>query len=399
MKKLHIFACTITVVAVLFAAGCTQESMGIFYSLEVEKDLEGDKGLDDSLKVWKLTKTADSYFIAAGKVYRRGIEAGTWEEIPPPAEGMLSSDIEFFNGTLYAMYRTGDAATSKLYTYAEGSGPWTQTGTVSGADSERITGLMAVGSGLYVSVLKEDLGTAYDPYALYYSADGSTFSLVDLPGDNDYSVRMIFDGDFDGTNYWFVSGDSVFAGTDPAVLTSRIGLTNTDGTDITPADIGGVYYCPELEKIFISSKDGVVLAKNQPAASADLSSGWYSSITKYTGETAEVFYDMIKVPGSGYDDTGAVTVIVGSDNGYYEIGIADSPDADSLSITVPSGLTETTTINYLNTKLSNNSIRSFAYDPAGAGGEDDIIFACTTSSGLWRNTYSADAGQRIWSRE
>ncbi len=399
MKKLHIFACTITVVVVLFAAGCTQESMGIFYSLEVEKDLEGDKGLDDSLKVWKLTKTTDSYFIAAGKVYRRGIETGNWEEIPPPAEGMLSSDLEYFNGTLYAMYRTGDAATSKLYTYAEGSGPWTETGTVSGAASERITGLMAVGSGLYVSVLREDLGTAYNPYALYYSSDGSTFSLVDLPGDNDYSVRMIFDGDFDGTNYWFISGDAVFAGTDPAVLTTSVSLTNTDGTVITPDDMGGVYYCPELEKIFISSKDGVVFAKNQPAPSADLSSGWYSSITKYTGETAEVFYDLIKVPGSGYDDTGAVTVIVGSDNGYYEIGIADSPDADSLSVTAPSGLTETTTINYLNTKLANNSIRSFAYDPAGAGGGDDIIFACTTSSGLWRNTYSADAGQRIWSRE
>ena len=399
MKKLCSYVCTISVVLVLFVTGCTQETMGIFYSLEVEKDLEGDKGLEDSLKVWKLTKTGDSYFIAAGKVYSRGIESGDWEEIPPPAEGMLSSDIEYFNGTLYAMYRTGDAATSKLYTYTAGNAPWTEAGSISGAASERVTGLMAVDSGLYVSVLKEDLDSAYDPYALFYSSDGSTFSLVDLPGDNDYSVRMIFDGDFDGTNYWFISGDTVFSGTDPAVLTTRVSLTNTGGTVMTPANIGGVYYCPEIEKIFISSKNGVVLVKNRPASSADISSGWYSSITKYSGETAEVFYDLIKVPGSGYDDTGAVTVIVGSDNGYYEIGIADGPDADSLSITAPSGLTETTTINYLNTKLANNSIRSFAYDPAGAGGGDDIIFACTTSSGLWRNTYNAEAGQRIWSRE
>lgn len=402
MTKLPIFIFSVLLFSLLFFAGCTQENMGIYYSLEVERDLEGDKGLDDSLKVWELAAAGDKYFIAAGKVYRREIADGTWSELAPPAEGMLSSDIEYFNGTVYAMYRTADAKTSKLYTFNTGSGSWTPFDSVSGDTNERVTGIMTVGSGLFVSVLKDDLDAEYNPYSLYYTADGSSFSLVDLPGENDYSVRMIFDGDFDGTNYWFISGNRIFSGTDPSVLSSDVSLVNADGTDISPADMGGIYYCRELEKIFISSKDGLVFVKNGASAvsGTDLSSGWYSSTRKYKGETGEVFYDFIKVPKSDYDQTSGVVVIVGSDNGYYEIYFPGDPvTAEELSISAPDGTTETTTINYLNTKLADNSIRSFSYYAGNAGASDDVIFACTTSSGLWRNTFSSSAGQRVWSRE
>ncbi len=374
--------------------------MGIFYSLEVEKDLEGDKGLDDSLKVWELTKAADMYYIAAGKVYRRGLTADHWDEIAPPAEGMLSSDIEYFGGGVLAIFRSMDGNTSKLYVLNRSNLNWIQIPTVSGNVNERIANMIVVGGYLYVSVLNDSAATAYKPYTLFCSGNGSSFTRVDLPGDDNISTRLIFDGDFDGTNYWLVSGNSIITGTDPVVLDTTVTAYNQIREVITPAHIGGIYYCPELDKIFISTQDGTVLAKNQPGlAGSDLTYYWYTSSTAYKGDSVEVFYDIMKVPVSGYDQEGTVVIIVGSDSGYYEIGVDKAHNATSLSLSRPITNTQTTTINYLNTSLSESSLRYFAYDPGGTGGGDDIIFACTTNSGLWRNTYSTDAGQRIWSRE
>lgn len=384
----------------LFFSACTQDELGIFYSLEVEKDLEGDKGLEDSLKVWELTKAGDTYYLAAGKAFQRGRDADQWEEIGPPDEGMLTSDIEFFNDTVYAIFRTRDGATSRLYSYNAGSGSWDEEDSISGDSNERIAGLLVVESGLYASVLKEDLDTPSNPYTLYYSDDGSDYTRVDLPGDDDYSVRTVFDGTFDGTNYWFISGSDIFSGTDPAILTTSVDLYDSDGNNITPTDFGGIYFCEELDKIFLSTQDGVIFVKNQPGLAGNIvTSNWYNSSRIEKGDSGEVFYDFIKIPASRYDDTGAVVVIVGSDTGYYEIEIDDADDSDSLTIKRPRGSTETTSINYLNTSLSESSIRSFAYDERSNGGGDDVIFACTTSSGLWRNTYNEDSDQRTWSRE
>lgn len=405
MSKLIYFLFVVSAfLLVIFLPSCTQENMGIYYSLEVEKDLEGDKGLDDSLKVWELVRAGSSYYIAAGKVYSRAVDGGTWAEIAPPAEGMLSTDVEYFNGSVYALFRSGDGETSQIYRYQSGTAAWQQINSISGTEGERVTGLMVIGAGMYVTVLRDDLSAGYSPYSLYYTADGSSYTLVDLPGDNDYSVRIIFDGDFDGTNYWVVSGDSLFFGTAPGVFDTEVSIGdadgNQDGNPVLPSSIGGIFYNSELDTLFLSSKDGYVLTKSDPgSAGADPGSGWYSSVQKFAGSDPEVFYDFTKVPHTDYGSSGEVTVIVGSDNGYYEIGFAETTDTTPIRVSSPDGTTVTTTINYLNTKLADNSIRSFAYDPGDSVGADDVVFACTTSSGLWRNTYTEGASQRVWSRE
>jgi len=378
--------------------GCTQENMGIYYSLEVEKDLEGDKGLDDSLKVWEMIKAGDTYYIAAGKVYRRGFSDESWAELGPPESGMLSSDITFFNDTIFCIYRSADGNTSKLYSLNTNDYSWTALETITADKDDRITGVIALQTVLYVSVLNEDVDSSYKPYSLHFTEDGTNFTLVDLPGDNDYSVRIISDGDFDGTNYWLVSGDTILSGTSPGSLTETISPNDTNGNDLTPANIGGIYYCEDIDKIFISSKEGTVIFKNQPSTGI-LADDWYQSESALSGDDYEVFYDFTKVTVPGVDQTESIIVIVGSDSGYYEINVDSAADADTIDLSKPTGFTNTTTINYLNTKLAVNSIRNFLFDPVNSGYDDDVIFACTTSSGLWRNAYNASSGARIWSIE
>lgn len=402
----------ITVSLLLFSSlwlffSCTQEDIGIFYSLEIESELEEDKGLEDELKVWEMVRTditdsEDSYFIAAGKVFSRPAVAAedstvSWSDVSPPAEGMLCSDIVFFNSSVFALFRTSDGTVSNLYVYRSSADPpWELVDVDTSVDNERIMGIIQVSDTMYVEKFEVDAGSDYyKPYSLWYSTDGSSFNKCSINNSNpdlsdDISLRLIFDGDFDGTNYMLVSGNAVYRSTDGSSF-DEVTLTDTGGTAITFTDIGGVYYSDTHSLLFLSSKSGFIYA-NDLASDPDITANWNKSTD--LDDSDLVFYDFSYIPSA---EDGTEVVIVGSDEGYYEIPSLN--DLTSITPRKPGSEELTTTVNYLNTALSNGSIRKFFVDSA-PDLTNEVIFALTTSNGLWQNRLIDDADpHRVWTRE
>jgi prepilin-type processing-associated H-X9-DG protein len=396
-RLIHIFL-AFSLLAAVFSIGCTQDELGIFYSLEIESELEQDRGLEDNLKVWDMTKTAaGNYYIAAGTVYTRS-SGGTedWSTVAPPQEEMLSSNILFFDGHLFSIYRTEDGA-SRLYRRPDTSGAtWTE---VADADlnGKEIMSVFSAGTALFVC-RRENPGTA-DAYTLWNSAVGDplNFSQTILTGlSENQSPRYIFDASYDGTDYWVISGGLLLSGTSGNL--SEVTMNQVGGGALSPDNFGGIFFVDSVDLgtandlIFISDKSGNLYTKEE--GNAD----WYVGVNPSTENQTITFYDMELLT---VDESGSTVpvLMIGSNNGYYEVPFDGTQDLASLSPSRPDIDSYSTSINYLNTTLSEGTILELFLDNRGTGGDvtDDLMFACTSSTGLWVNNLGDT--DRVWSRE
>jgi hypothetical protein len=307
--------------------------------------------------------------------------------------------MTYFNSTIYGVFRNSAGTTSQLHQFDTTAATWGNPLDLdTSVEGERIMGIFSVNNILFIEKLETESGTDYyDPYTLWYTTDGTTYAKAGLDNttlQDGISLRLIFDGAYDGTNYWLVSGNTIYTGTTGTSF-QETSITDTNGNAITLSDIGGIYYNSDLNMLFLSSKDGLIYIYDIGS-----SLGWYPS-TAFV-DTEVVFYDFAYIPApSGYA-YGEFIVIVGSDEGYYEIPRLD--DLTSITLQKPGADLLTTSLNYLNTSLSQGSVRNFYIDEdPSAGGSvtygDDILFACTTNNGLWINKLNDDATFRIWSRE
>ncbi len=431
MRKLYVISVIFFISVFTLFSGCTQEDIGIFYSLEIESEREGDLGLGDELKGWEMTMIGSTYYIASGKVFYRPADSSVnWAEIDSPAEDMLCSDIAAFLGTLYAVFRTVDGTLSHLYRLVDASAnAWARVGTEGSIfyDS-RIVSVLQLHNTLFVSAYAVASGSEYDqftPYSLWFTKDGAAFGDVQLNNitfsPDDISLRSVFDGIWDGTNYWLITGDVIYLGPDnPAALSfSEVASSAAEYSGVT--DMGGIYYSPHLDLIFLSSKSEYIYIRENSAGAA-----WVQSIPAED----ESFYDFsyIDAPDTIPDEKVSsatkpypddVVIVAGSDTGYYEVlalttetvgedtytinsGFSDNPlSAVSIRPRRPSKPEITTDLNYLNTNLSNGTILRFFVDQTEADIKDHRTFACTASNGLWQNRYSAEVQgvERVWTRE
>ena len=382
-------------------AGCTQEELGIFYSLEIESELEQDRGLEDNLKVWDMTKTDnDNYYIAAGTVYTRSA-GGTedWSEVEPPAAENLSSDIIFFDGFLFSIYRTEDGA-SRLYRRTDTAGASWQEVADTEINGNEIMSVFSADTTLFVC-RRENPGTA-DAYTLWNSTVGDplNFSQTTLAGTfitGNQSPRYIFDASYDGADYWVISGGTLFSGTSGAL--SEVTMSEVGGGSLSPGDFGGIFFAeaadlgPSVSNdlLFLSDKEGGLYTKE--TGSAD----WYAGVNPSTENQTITFYDMelLTVDSSG---TEIPILLIGSNNGYYEVAFDGDQTLASLAPGRPDIDSYSTSINYLNTSLSSGTILELFLDDRGTPDvTDDLMFACTSSTGLWVNNLGDQ--DRIWSRE
>ncbi|MFP4562141.1 MAG: hypothetical protein ACLFRY_02415 [Spirochaetia bacterium] len=379
------------------SVSCTQGDLGIFYSLEIESELERDRGLADSLKVWNMTKTDnDNYYIAAGKVYTRSAGGDEdWSAVDPPETNMLSSNIVFFDGYIFSVFRT-EAGVSRLYRRPDTSGTdWTEI-----ADTE-INGkdIMTVFSAhdtLFVC-RREDGGTA-DGYTLWHSQAGDplNFDQTALGLPDDESPRFIFDAAFDGTDYWVISGGILFTGTSD-VLTEATMTDSAVGT-ISPHNFGGIFFADSTvytelpaDLLFLTDSSGNLYTLEEG------NTFWHVGVSPSTENQNITFYDMelLTVNPSGTD---IPILIIGSNNGYYEVPFDGTEDLTALAPARPDIDSYSTSINYLNTTLSTGTILELFLDNRGtAAAADDLMYACTSSTGLWVNNLGDQ--DRVWSQE
>ncbi|MEE9307069.1 MAG: hypothetical protein V3V57_06025, partial [Spirochaetia bacterium] len=106
----------LVLILILSMIACTDKSLSpIFFTLETERSLAADRGLEDEMIIHEIVKVGTRYFAAGNTLFTR-IEAGNWTTVAPPVAGALCNTVEVFGGDLYAgFFTTGGTGLGVYY--------------------------------------------------------------------------------------------------------------------------------------------------------------------------------------------------------------------------------------------------------------------------------------------
>jgi hypothetical protein len=356
-------------VLILFLGACTDKDLDpIFYTLEQERSLIDDRGLEDNITVHEVVKAGSRYFAAANTLYSRS-KSGDWRPVPTPVSGALCNTLGVYGGNLYAGFYNIDGDGLGLY--------WTDPGTISWqqlADADvknvQIGMIKAIGTNLYVSTAVSG-GSPYN-YCLYSSADGTSFNPITFETASSIDVPIT---DIEGfseppTEYWVIAADRLYADTDGVLDDLALQGGDPATSDFKAfggleyADIGGTDY------LYLSSGDGKLWRYD--------GIDWGSPTEKEVDGDPVPFTRFVELAFTGHTD-----LLVGSvEKGYYELrdGSIASP------IRQPAY--------NIDALYKESAILGFLADPPS---DPTTLFAYTAGAGLWRADYVA--GEWEWVQE
>jgi hypothetical protein len=364
MKSYTIIFVVLAVIVLL--AACTDKSLNpIFYTLETERSLSDDRGIEDEAFVHELVRVTavpeDRYFAAANKLFTRTL-TGNWGSVSPPVAGALCNTIEAFSvdNDIYAGFFASDGTGLGLYRTDPDTIDWTAS-PIPDTDVQNVQiGLIKDISGTLYVVTAAWNGSAYD-YYLYSSVDGDNYNLAA----NFDSVAQpidapITDIEVYGGEYWVIAGDRLYAdtagGLDDLLLQS--------GGPATTGSFGGLLVSGG--NLYLSATDGQLWTYN----------GAWSAATDITIDGTDVRFTRF------IDDTTGGDVLVGTQGtGYYELtgGVLANYERHP---------------DYNISALYRGAVTSFFLD---TGPDPDVLFACTYGAGLWRADWSGS--EWIWVQE
>jgi hypothetical protein len=362
--KLHRYLLVVPVVIVLLAA-CTDKGLDpIFYTLETERSLSEDRGLEDDIGVHRVVKAGTWYFAAANALYRRS-ETGNWSRISPPVSGALCNTIEEYGGLLYAGFYTRGGTLLGLYRTDPDTISWDNSVFDAEVQDIQIGLIKSVGGNLYV-VTAQTSG-AENAYYLYESPDGTSYTGNDVTFDAVSPITLpILDVEEDGTpNIWVIAGESLYleSGVRAVTLQNAVGDPVVDGGKT----FGGLLYSSSLSRLYLSGQDGKLWIRD----GTTWSSGSVADDPAFTR-----FVDLAPV--------GANDIFVGTQGtGYYELAGGDITTA----VRRP---------DYDISALYRGAINSFFLD---TDPDPDVLFACTSGAGLWRANWDSVDSEWIWVQE
>lgn len=378
----------LTVLGIAGFSSCDHAEIGIFASIEQERKIEDERKLPNAITVSGITELDGFYFISAPTIYRRSTSNTTdgalseWEPVDGPTADQQNVSLVRFgdetNGELVAVFASGDGTTHRLYRRGATDAAWTEVdlGTISGQLS-----LMTASSDpgtVFLTVL-----AGANDNRVYITSDMQTFDQVlDSDGNPLSSPTPFLDVAYDGTAYWLASRAVLATGADPSASTTD--ATADPGFPETLEDYSGVFYggAAGSERLYVSTSVGVVGSVTGAA--------WATTDEpESVGDDIVPFTDLEFVQGSD----GFAAIVVGTDGyGYREV------DPDTLEVTVPSR-----DGNYQSSELATAAVLSFYVDdsapdlPAAAPAGVDLLFAGTSSMGLWKSYYEGQAA--FWTRE
>jgi hypothetical protein len=355
------------VVGGIFFFSCSDDSEGIFYSLEQEEKAV-DNSLPNSVVITgdMLNVTIDSeerYYICAGSLFYRTVTVGdttNWRKIKGPinlgiVSGLVKVGGDIFvslsNGSSHGLFRLASTGTSyepaNLY------------------NTRQITRLFALNGNLFASV-----GTPLDdnPELLWWNGT----NLVPT-GISKYLIKA---GAWDGTNYWFAGPADLFQCSDPPGENSWSSVTPFYSFGMSSSPLSALEGKTKFTDLFadsnypgtlyLCSSEGYILKTE------DYGTTWISSKDHNTS-----FNSITKAAGM---------IILGAGTRV----IRELPNAilqdDLDTIKKPGG-----NFSRLPDLYNSNVIRVFGFG--------DILFAGTSRDGLWRGDYSTDVDSPVWSQE
>lgn len=358
MKSLvHLF---LVLILILSMAACTDKSLNpIFYTLETERSLVEDRGLEDEMTIHEIVKVGTRYFAAGNTLYTR-TETGNWTSVSPPLSGALCNTVEIFGGDLYAgFFTTGGTGLGVYYADDPDNISWQQVPDVN-VQNIQINFVKQAGPTLAELFFVSRAGGSSD-YSLWYSSDPLTVPFAestsaDFPPSGSIPITDVA---YDGADYWVTAGPWLYSG---AVGT----LTEVAGGPTNPGSkpFGGLLYTTVL---YVSTKGGELWSFDGVT---------WSGLESIAVDGTEVRFTQFVDVGVGGD------IFVGTEgSGYFRLIGGDQTDYERRP-------------EYNISALYNGAINCFFLDTSVT---PDALFAGTMNAGLWRADYIG--GEWLWVQE
>jgi hypothetical protein len=423
-------------------ASCT-DSVGIFASLSQEKPIgtlstKELSSVSPACVVRYNVAGTDYFFMSSGLIYKRPLTLAkeSWTAIQSaPANASRCLQITAAD-RLFAAWLDDNFLNRGLYA-SSNAVDWTAIGaaTLSSESSiiRQITGLFTLNNTVFVAVKESNYTTGNEVviFKLYYVSGNDvvpcTFNTdpdVDSNFDNDlkydsdnpYVTTSIRSMTWDGTDYWFVSGSSIYRGSTVSQFAKVTETGVPGGVSFT-----AINWSAELNRILVSTGSGVfkvgetmtgitpgliyartaagVWETSNPSVLVSSTSGGYANFT-----------DILTVPGN----VAGSPVVVASAASSLKYGDGKSqsnkaaatrgygvlvPDAD-LSITGHSAISRANVISSWSsyeTSLMDYAVTGLFYLDGESGSK--VLFACTAGRGLWSNRRSSDGNWGDWEKE
>ena len=296
--KHKIFGLCLVLVTVLFFS-CSPE-VGLFFSIESEVPPSVGT-LPEGLSAKSLAADSDDVMLlAAGGLYvldPASAEPETWVTVdksglPDTLSSSLALSAACYNDVFYVCFTSSEGDANGLYSTDDptlSTVAWTLVSDVPGVEY-----ILSAGNLLFL-VGRDASGCSL------WSFDGSTYVERLTPAELGSYRRRDIDITTDGTDFWFTWGDTLFSGPAGSMTTADI----TDLGMTVFSTFGGIYYDLTGSILYVSVNDD------------DYGYVWtYTSGDGWTASTAELdfLHDF-----TGFTTGGTDLILVGSDNGYYEM--------------------------------------------------------------------------------
>jgi len=412
----------LTALLLIFSfTGCNDKEMGIFYSIEEERELE-DNNIENDAFIGNLVLFNDDYYAAAGNIYtvnaaenfaahNTNTSGGKWASDPDFAkDDYLCLSIGVIDSKLYGVFYDKDSSSDPSEFESD---LWVKPvdGSWSKYDSED-------NSGIPVDLKVEKLITIFNgtdnvgfvqaytldsentrTYAVY-SFDGTTFhevtasSNVTSSHSSEFDVDM--DNDSDGSNneYWVTYDTNLLTLTEADLTTGSFTVQESSdyaGDTVTDDDsLMGIYHSDIFSGLFLSKYDGTVYFRPDATVTTPLVS-W----TAISDTLASTPGDLIDFTFTGSDDATKNVLLVGTQNGYYEFENISGTDFTDLTFELPSESCKFSTYQTLDLRYA--IVNSFMVNEVSSG--NMALFALTMNDGLYSNVEYDNEDYRIWNIE
>ena len=353
----------LVLILILSMVACTDKSLSpIFFTLETERSLAEDRGLEDEMIIHEIVKVGTRYFAAGNTLYTRTV-TGNWTPVAPPVAGALCNTIEIFGGNLYAGFFTTGGTGLGLYRTDPDTIDWDNSPILDSKVQNIQIGLIkAVGGNLYVATAEQN-GAVYD-YYLYESPDGTSYTPNDIIFDGLSPINLpITDVEDVATVFWVIAGPYLYRQSGALTATIQNAVDDPVGGEGKP--LGGLLYSTSLSQLYVSGKDGKLWM-------------WDSLVWSSEPVTEVPFTKFVDLdPVIGINDD----IFVGTEgSGYFRLIGGDQTNYERRP-------------EYNISALYNGAINSFYLDTA-----ESALFACTFGAGLWRADYNI-SGEWLWVQE
>ena len=201
--RARILIATVTAIAIGLGA-CSQTPVGIFESIEREREILDDRNLDNDLHIGAIALAGGNYFVAAGSLMYRGRQDADyinndrqqWNRLTPPADAsgdytavsLVAFDPDGAGGPttdqIYVVFRSQDGTASGIY-HVDPSGPALDPVPLFGtgdAGVEAVEDLFVVDDGSGDDVLLAAVRTGLSAYTLMFSTSVDVSNFSDAPG-------------------------------------------------------------------------------------------------------------------------------------------------------------------------------------------------------------------------